>query len=114
MTAIGTAVAKTFINICGSDSAVLAAVENVLIDTVAKIYNVDKTSEALIFIKGNIVNGNVNKIAKTAISAVEKIPTRMTGTDLMVVALSLTGCLSPSASHYFCMDPSHPAYLPLS
>lgn len=74
MTATGTAVAKTFINIGSSDSAVLAAVENVLIDTVAKIYNVDKTSEALIFIKGNIVNGNVNKIAKTAISAVEKIP----------------------------------------
>ena len=74
MTATGTAVAKTFINIGGSDSAVLTTVENVLIETIARIYNIDKTSEALMFIKGNIVNGNVNTIAKTAISAVEKIP----------------------------------------
>ena len=74
MTATGTAVAKTFINIGGSDSAVLATVENVMIEAVAKIYNIDKTSDALIFIKGNIANGNVNKIAKAAISAIEKIP----------------------------------------
>lgn len=74
MTATGTAVAKTFINIGGSDSAVLTTVENVLIETIARIYNIDKTSEALMFIKENIVNGNVNTIAKAAISAVEKIP----------------------------------------
>lgn len=74
MTATGTAVVKTFINFGGSDSAVLTTVESVLIETIARIYNIDKTSEALMFIKGNIVNGNVNTIAKTAISAVEKIP----------------------------------------
>lgn len=70
----GTAAAKTFINIGQSDAVVLAVIENVLVDTLAKVYNVEKTSEAVIFIKNNIANGNVNKIAKTAIVAIEKIP----------------------------------------
>ena len=36
----GTAAAKTFINIGQSDAVVLAAIENVLVDTLAKVYNV--------------------------------------------------------------------------
>lgn len=48
------------------------------------------------------------------LSCSRKIPVRMTDTGFMVMVLALTGCVSPSASHYLSMDPRFPAYLPLS
>jgi len=71
---VATAVAKTFINIGASDSIVLATIENTMVDTLGKIYNIDPNSKEMSFIKNNINNGTVNKIAKAAIVAIEKLP----------------------------------------
>lgn len=71
---VGTAAAKCFINMKASDSLVLAAIENTMVDTLAKIYKVEKDSDTVAFIKSNISNGTVNMIAKKAIHVIEKLP----------------------------------------
>lgn len=71
---VGTAVGKCFINLKVSDTKVLNAVEQTLVDTLVKIYDVDKEADIVKIIKENISNGTVNKIAKAAITAIEKLP----------------------------------------
>ena len=70
----GAAIAKTFINVGMADSIVISKIENTLVDTLAKIYNVDKDSQVVVFIKNNIANGNVYKFAKIAIDTIDKLP----------------------------------------
>lgn len=71
---VGTAVGKCFINIKASDTKVLNAVEQTMVEALAKIYDIDKESEIIKIIKTNISEGKVNKIAKAAIIAIEKHP----------------------------------------
>ena len=71
---VGTAVAKNFIPAGPSASVVLSAVENTMIDGLAKLYDVNPNSSTALFLKNNIANGTVNTIAKTAISALQALP----------------------------------------
>lgn len=74
LASVGTAVAKCFINMKASDSKVLAGIEYTMVEALAKTYNIDKKSETMLFIKDKISNGTVNKIARTAIATIEKLP----------------------------------------
>ena len=74
LTTVGTAVAKCIIKVGPPTSSVLATVENVMVDSLAKLYKVNLNSPTALFIKNNIANGTVNKIAKVAIEAVQKLP----------------------------------------
>ena len=73
-TSTGAVIAKTFMNIGMADSVVISKIENTLIDTLAKIYNVERNSQVVVFIKNNIANGNVYKFAKVAIDTIDKLP----------------------------------------
>ena len=71
---VATAVAKCFIKAGPATSDVLAAIENAMIDALAKLYDVETTSPTALIIKNNIANGTVNKIAKAAIDTIQKLP----------------------------------------
>ena len=101
---VGSAVAKCFINLGTSDSLVLSAIENALVDSLSKIYNVDKNSKVTQIIKNNIANGTVNKFAKTAISLIEKLPVgQKLGSTIInpIIAASVVILIGESAAMSF-------------
>ena len=101
---VGSAVAKCFINVGTSDSLVLSAIENALVDSLSKIYNVDKNSKVTQIIKNNIANGTVNKFAKTAISLIEKLPVgQKLGSTIInpIIAASVVILIGESAAMSF-------------
>lgn len=101
---VGSAVAKCFINLGTSDSLVLSAIENALVDSLSKIYNVDKNSKVTQIIKNNITNGTVNKIAKSAISLIEKLPIgQKLGSTIInpIIAASVVILIGESAAMSF-------------
>lgn len=71
---VGTAVGKCFVNIKKSDTEVLNAVELALVDVLAKIYEIKGDASVVEIIKKSISNGAINKVAKAAIVAIEKLP----------------------------------------